>query len=124
MNRAGTSKLVPSPRISSSRSESDIRQMRYEDELRVKREYDSWLFDQREEYEGSINIMESGGEQMVLGNKDGRRGKDGLTLGYVTKDACRGKGDDIEHIPRALWRTSERLVLQADNAVPHSRNQP
>jgi hypothetical protein len=25
--------------------------------------------------------------------------KDGPTMGYVTRDSCPGKGDDIEHVP-------------------------
>ena len=26
-------------------------------------------------------------------------GKDAPTMGYVTRDSCPGKGDDIEHVP-------------------------
>ena len=70
----------------------------YEDDLSVRREYDRWLADQREAYEAEYHALE-GDEgarsgQVVLGRTKG------LTPGYVTRDACKGKGDDIEHIPR------------------------
>lgn len=111
MNRAGTTKFAPSPKASSLQSELGSKRLRYEDDLRVKREYDNWLAGQREEYEGSAEFtygME--GNQVVLGD-NGRRGKHGLTLGYVTRDACVGKGDDIEHIPCKFPEISNLLGI-------------
>jgi hypothetical protein len=29
--------------------------------------------------------------------------KDGPTMGYVTRDSCPGKGDDIEHVPGTFF---------------------
>lgn len=99
MNRAGPSKFMPS--ASSQKSDLDLQKMRSEDDLAVRREYDNWLSDQREAYEDSVeyqkNQVEEGGGQMIFGQNI--KGHHGLTLGYVTKDACPGKGDDIEHIP-------------------------
>jgi hypothetical protein len=38
----------------------------------------------------------SGGEQAAF-TVD--RDRDGPTMGYVTRDACPGRGDDTEHVP-------------------------
>jgi hypothetical protein len=112
MNRAGASKLVQT-RVG---AEFSIERMRYEEDLAVRRVYDAWVTEQWEGYEGpGVYSFGSGEEQMVLGQRrDGRRGKKGLTLGYVTEDACSGKGDDIEHIPCELPYHSVHLWEMAD----------
>lgn len=83
MNRAGASKLLPM----SAREET---------EAHVQRVYNEWLASQWETYhmESEATLFED--EQTPLGRPIPKKPK---TLGYVTRDACRGKGDDIEHIP-------------------------
>ncbi|CAK9780497.1 unnamed protein product [Cutaneotrichosporon oleaginosum] len=86
MNRAGASKLQPMS-------------AQEEDEAHVQRVYNEWLAAQWNTY------LENGGDeadvyeesdQTPLGRPVPRKPK---TLGYVTHDACPGRGDDIEHIP-------------------------
>ncbi|KAK1925880.1 putative vacuolar protein [Papiliotrema laurentii] len=91
LNRAGASKLIP-----------DTPRTIQEEDARVERIYQDWLDTQAAEYEREMSL--SGGEQVVMGGKS----EGGLlTMGYVTRDACPGKGDDIEHTP-----------------LPRSRQQP
>jgi hypothetical protein len=86
MNRAGASKLQPMS-------------AREADEAHVRRVYDEWLASQWNAY------LQDGGDEAGLLEDDsqtplGRPApKKPKTLGYVTHDACAGKGDDIEHIP-------------------------
>ncbi|OWT39813.1 vacuolar protein [Cryptococcus neoformans Bt1] len=83
MNRAGASKLV-------SKSPATP----YEEEQRVKRIHDRWLYEQWRAYE--LENAYEGDTQKVMVDK----GKDKpRTLGHVTKDKCPGIGDDIAHIP-------------------------
>lgn len=79
LNRAGPSRMAPLVAPSMT-----------EDEL-VEQTYQEWLSSQWEEH-----IAGSGphSEQTTFNS-----GKRLPTLGYVTRDACPGKGDDIEHIP-------------------------
>ncbi|GMK53759.1 hypothetical protein CspeluHIS016_0103450 [Cutaneotrichosporon spelunceum] len=86
MNRAGASKLLPmSPRE--------------EDEAHVQQVYNEWLASQWEDY------VQNGGEEDLFEAEQGQKPlsrplpSKPKTLGYVTRDACVGKGDDIEHIP-------------------------
>ncbi len=89
MNKAGASKFAP----------STPRTIQEEDE-RVERNYQAWLEMQAEQYEQD-QLTQT--RQLRLGSvSDLSAKKEKLTLGYVTKDACPGKGDDIEHIPREL----------------------
>jgi hypothetical protein len=81
LNRAGASKLVP----------SEPRTIQEED-ARVERIYDEWLATAAILHEESASMLS--GHQVVFG------GKEPLTMGYVTHDACAGRGDDIEHTPR------------------------
>jgi hypothetical protein len=81
LNRAGASKLVPSqPRTIQ------------EEDVRVEKIYNEWLDTAAVLHEESQSMM--GGHQVVF------RGKKPVTMGYVTHDACAGRGDDIEHTPR------------------------
>lgn len=83
MNRAGASKLM---------SKSPVTP--YEEEQRVKRIHDRWLYEQWQAYE--LENAYEGDTQKVMVDK----GKDKpRTLGHVTKDKCPGTGDDIAHIP-------------------------
>ncbi|KIR68685.1 vacuolar protein [Cryptococcus bacillisporus CA1873] len=83
MNRAGASKLM---------SKSPMTP--YEEEQRVKRIHDKWMYEQWQAYEREI--AQEGDTQKVMVDK----GKDKpSTLGHVTRDKCPGTGDDIVHIP-------------------------
>nr|KIR89221.1 vacuolar protein [Cryptococcus tetragattii IND107] len=83
MNRAGASKLM---------SKSPMTP--YEEEQRVKRIHDKWMYEQWQAYERVI--AQEGDTQKVMVDK----GKDKpRTLGHVTRDKCPGTGDDIAHIP-------------------------
>ncbi|KAE8538919.1 hypothetical protein D1P53_005287 [Cryptococcus gattii VGV] len=83
MNRAGASKLMPTSPVTP-----------YEEEQRVKRIYDKWMYEQWQAYEREI--AQEGDTQKVMVDK----GKDKpRTLGHVTRDKCPGTGDDIAHIP-------------------------
>jgi hypothetical protein len=77
LNKAGASKLVPVKPLTIS----DYDQL-------VERGYKQWLDGQASAYE-----IETDGRQKVFSTSH-------LTMGYVTKDACPGRGDDIEHKPR------------------------
>lgn len=68
---------------------------REEEDQRVERIYQEWLMTQWTDY---ASANQEGGDQLIL---HGQRGQE-RTLGYVTKDACPGRGDDIEHIPGEL----------------------
>ncbi|KAK8858734.1 hypothetical protein IAR55_002963 [Kwoniella newhampshirensis] len=88
LNRAGASKLLPT--VPSSQAE---------EEQRVRETYSEWMRSQWEDYV-QLQAVEDGvkdGQQTVMSN--GNDAKKPSTLGYVTKDACPDKGDDIEHIP-------------------------
>ncbi|WVN90586.1 uncharacterized protein L203_105826 [Cryptococcus depauperatus CBS 7841] len=79
MNRAGASKFIP------SKPSSPL-----EVEARVDRIYEAWLSEQWNE----DRLKAENFEQHVLDIPEKPR-----TIGFVTRDACPGKGDDIEHIP-------------------------
>lgn len=79
LNKAGASKLVPSQP-----------QTIQEYDAQVDETYNRWLDEQSQQYGSTVN----GVAQVVLSS----HGKP-QTMGYVTKDACPGTGDDIEHIP-------------------------
>ncbi|KIR42954.1 vacuolar protein [Cryptococcus deuterogattii 99/473] len=83
MNRAGASKFMSTSPVTP-----------YEEEQRVKRIHDRWMYEQWQAYEREIT--QEGGTQKVMVDK----GKDKpRTLGHVTRDKCPGTGDDIAHIP-------------------------
>nr|XP_019012947.1 vacuolar protein [Kwoniella pini CBS 10737]OCF51728.1 vacuolar protein [Kwoniella pini CBS 10737] len=95
MNKSGPSKLVPSQPSTTQ-----------EEEARVESIYDDWMAEQWKDHllsEEQDHLFDQ--DQMVIVN--GRIPKKPRTMGFVTKDACPGKGDDIEHYP-----------------VPHYDNQP
>lgn len=78
MNRAGASKFAPSVD---------------DDEAYVRHVYNEWLASQWDRYVQS-NLL--GGSDELSMTSDAKKPR---TLGYVTHDACKGRGDDIEHIP-------------------------
>jgi hypothetical protein len=79
MNRAGASKFGPTT-------------AQEDDEAYVKGVYEDWLAAQWDDYVSSELTKNTWADIFSPKNKP-------QTLGYVTKDACPGKGDDIEHIP-------------------------
>ena len=89
-----------------------------EDDEHVELVYNQWLAAQAQ----SIPAMDSWDRQVVMGDaiyKD----KEGLTMGYLTRDACQGKGDDIEHYP-SKYRNVAQVGKSDIWAVPHSYDQP
>ncbi|WWD18629.1 hypothetical protein CI109_103082 [Kwoniella shandongensis] len=88
LNRAGASKLLPT-----------VPSTKREEEQRVQATYDEWMRSQWEDYVESQGVVdiEFEGQQTVFSSAT--TVKKPSTLGYVTKDACPGKGDDIDHIP-------------------------
>ncbi|WRT67957.1 uncharacterized protein IL334_004931 [Kwoniella shivajii] len=89
MNKSGASKLLPSKPTT-----------KYEEEERVKQRYNQWLAGQWEEYliqGGQDHLLDQPDVQAVLGTS--KIPKKPRTMGFVTKDRCPGKGDDIEHYP-------------------------
>ena len=77
LNMAGPSKFAPSTRLG--------------EEQRVEQVYRQWMASQWEEYE---QTRAAGNEEQMVWSSG-----EALMLGYVTHDACPGRGDDIEHIP-------------------------
>lgn len=90
MNRAGASKLQP---LSPSE----------DDDAYVHKVYSDWLADQWERYEAE-QLASSDAQVAFTATKP-------RTLGYVTHDACPGKGDDIEHIPVPFSRQQIDFVV-------------
>jgi hypothetical protein len=67
----------------------------------VDRLYNQWLSSQQPSPElGGEGLF--GSSDQIAWNSGST--KKGLTLGYVTEDACPGIGDDIEHIPCKLLK--------------------
>lgn len=80
MNRAGASRFGPlTPQE--------------DDDAYVRKVYNEWLQQQWDDY--LIEELMGDNDEVSL---DGPGGKP-HTLGFVTKDACPGRGDDIRHIP-------------------------
>ncbi|ORY25942.1 vacuolar protein [Naematelia encephala] len=106
MNLAGPSKLVPSQAPST----------RQEVEDRVDQGYRAWMASQWEDY-----LQSQSQTQTETNNNDVQmsfdvtrmgKGKKSPTLGYVTKDACPGLGDDIEHIPVPFSKDSQPSFVE------------
>lgn len=69
------------------------------DDAHVDQVYNQWLASQWDTYvqtEGADYVFDDDAQKPFDGRPIPKKPK---TLGYVTHDACRGKGDDIEHIP-------------------------
>jgi hypothetical protein len=60
-------------------------------ERKVDDTYNLWMAEQWLEH---ISSAGNGGSQATF-----QVDKNGPTMGYVTRDTCPGKGDDIEHVP-------------------------
>lgn len=108
MNRAGASKFIP---------DTHPTQTRHSIEDRVDRVYNEWM---AEQWENHVSLSRddggssrSQGAQVVFGGGGGGKG-DKRTMGYVTKDACPGIGDDIDHVPG----TSPSLSLSPISSHP------
>lgn len=102
LNLAGPSRLVPTSAYA------------WQDDEQVDRIYNRWLSSQWHEH-SVINALQNGHGQVAFSTHSN------LTLGYVTRDACPGLGDDIEHIP---GEPSVRSMLMSARSVPHSNLQP
>jgi hypothetical protein len=63
-----------------------------EEDQRVERVYQSSLVEEWEAY--ADTTWRAGSDQAAFRPDLGQ-----MMLGYVTRDGCRGRGDDIEHIP-------------------------
>lgn len=97
LNKAGPSKFVP----------ETPRTIQEEDD-RVERMYAEWIDAQNDAYDADLAIQ---GEHTVFGGREKQ-----LTMGYVTHDACPGRGDDIEHVPCELC--GPILAHKADGSAP------
>lgn len=78
LNRAGASRFAP------SFSADEV-------ERRVAETYNQWM---AEQWFDHISTAGDVGNQAVF-----TADKNEPTMGYVTRDSCPGKGDDIEHVP-------------------------
>jgi hypothetical protein len=83
LNRAGASRLLPSN--GTTREEID---------KRVDDTYGEWMSDQYTEYIASKSSNSAQATFQASGKEQETR-----TMGYVTKDLCPGRGDDIDHVP-------------------------
>jgi len=93
LNRAGASRFAPS--ISSS----------YEDvEREVDETYDQWMSEQW------LGHLSGRGEGQATFVSDRTYES---TMGYVTRDSCPGKGDDIEHVP-GMSHFLSRMMRETD----------
>jgi hypothetical protein len=90
LNRAGASRFAPS-----SNAE--------EVERKVDETYNQWM---AEQWFDHISRTEGGGNQAPF-----EITKDTPTMGYVTRDSCPGKGDDIEHVPGTLLPLSRTPLM-------------
>lgn len=87
MNRAGASRFQPpTPDRTRKGIEQDI-----------ERVYNRWMAEQWEDHLLRSVGGESVEQEQVVFGISGTG--DEKTMGYVTKDACPGVGDDIEHVP-------------------------
>lgn len=81
MNRAGASRFAPlSPQE--------------DDDAYVRKVYNDWLQQQWDDY--LLEELMGETDEIALGGSPGEKPH---TLGFVTKDDCPGRGDDIRHIP-------------------------
>ncbi len=99
MNRRGASKLKGASWPVSPES------LRAEDDRKVQESYNEWLSVQWEEYSSRNTVADHAHREQAFWSGETVRkkaGQESLTLGFVTKDACPGVGDDIEHIPGML----------------------
>jgi hypothetical protein len=105
MDRAGASKLRPDNQQDSS--SLTLAQRRAEIDRRVDEEYQRWMAEQWEDY------LIQGGEARDTTQVSWDVGGRIKTMGYVTRDSCPGKGDDVNHFPgelRCTVRSSCRVV--------------
>jgi hypothetical protein len=125
MNRAGATKLLPSP---STHSEALTGVTSQEVEEMVERIYRETMAQQWDLYAAQQLLLQESEAEMQFGARSRSRSIDtnldddaldadteyahstrgGLTMGYVTRDRCPGKGDDIEHVPGELLRFSPK----------------
>lgn len=67
----------------------------YEDWLLVQ--WLEHLVDPEQDNEGLVELYEQTVQQTL--GVDNAEGGERLTPGYVTRDRCKGAGDDVKHIP-------------------------
>jgi hypothetical protein len=122
MNRAGATKLLPSP---STHSEALTSVTSQQEEQRVDRIYRETMAEQWDLYAAQQLLIQESEAEMQFGARhrstntnldndgldadtdDEHSIRAGLTMGYVTRDRCPGKGDDIEHVPGELLRSPQ-----------------
>lgn len=97
LNRAGASRFAPS---------SDVTEV----ERKVDETYNQWMAEQWFDHISDRN----GGSQATF-----EVAKDGPTMGYVTRDSCPGKGDDIAHVPGMF---PAFIPITADDCSTSSRS--
>ncbi|KAL1413169.1 hypothetical protein Q8F55_000918 [Vanrija albida] len=100
MNRAGASKLLPTT------AREDV-------EARATRIYNDWLADQWDEHVAAT-LLGADDDALAFGSPD----KKPHTLGYVTRDACKGRGDDIPHIPVPFSRDQVDFIMSPPPDAP------
>lgn len=129
MNENGATKLLPDPQVGSSpvvgkegRDLTDAEQFKLQREIQdaVDRGRDEARQEEWEEYLLDLASTSASRSQIPLGWSL----KKPLTLGYVTKDLCPGRGDDVEHIPGEPSETRAARSCADAYAVPHGGKQP
>jgi hypothetical protein len=79
------------------------------DDAWVERIYQAWAEEQASLSEDQAGLLSSDNEQQFFFGIDEIAPK--LTPGYITGDACKGKGDDTLHSPRKLVLISPYRLL-------------
>ena len=77
--------------------------------------YNQWMAEQWFDHVSTAGVV--GDQDQAVFTAD----KNEPTMGYVTRDSCPGKGDDIEHVPgMCIFLLLVTLMIQ----VPHHGSQP
>lgn len=136
MNRAGASKLydtLPESRQLQQGTINDFVEIRLRRRQRgvdddVEREYQDWLAAQWSDHVASLRddpITVPHEDQAAFSvDETVLRKNSKITLGYVTKDACPGIGDDILHEPGELVSPIYLPLTLLMSAVPLFPDQP
>lgn len=122
MNRRGASKLLPSRdtlALGERYNEVVKGRSRIVEDARVEEVYRAWVDEQaatgHEDAQGSVvdRLLDGAESAQLAFYAEGSSAKGTLTPGYITKDACKGKGDDILHSPRKLSSLNSKSQMRS-----------